>query len=180
MRCVPAECGAYVFTCGTYLAGCKSGPNSAARMTENDGGLGQQSGAWIATRAGAHLRGRSTANTAPEVALRKALHRRGLRFRLDRRIGRYRRDLVLPRYRVALFVDGCYWHGCPTHGIKVFRGPNADRWRRKIAANQSRDSAANEIIGAQGWRVIRLWECEIEVDADLAAEKVMAFVETVM
>ncbi len=102
------------------------------------------------------------------------MHALGLRFRLNRRIGRFTPDVVLPRHRLAVFVDGCYWHGCPTHGTKEFRGPNADRWRAKINANAARDLEANAFVAALGWQVIRIWECEIRADVRSAASRVWA------
>jgi DNA mismatch endonuclease (patch repair protein) len=132
---------------------------------------------WEPTAAGAHLRGRPIRDTEPEVALRKAVHALGLRFRLNRRIGRYRPDLVLPRYRLAVFVDGCFWHGCPDHGPKQFRGPNANRWRSKLEANCARDLAANKALTVAGWRVLRIWECETRADVQVAAAKVLSAVQ---
>jgi DNA mismatch endonuclease (patch repair protein) len=129
---------------------------------------------WEPTEAGAHLRGRPIRNTQPEVELRKAVHALGLRFRLNRRIGRYTPDLVLPRHHLAVFVDGCYWHGCPEHGPTEFRGPNADRWRAKLEANRARDLTANAALAAAGWQVLRIWECETRANVAAAATKVLA------
>lgn len=129
--------------------------------------------AWEPTAAGAHLRGRSTRDTKPELALRKAVHALGLRFRLTRRVGRYEPDFVLPRHRLAVFVDGCFWHGCPRHGPKQFRGPNADRWRSKLDANRARDVVANVALLEANWQVIRVWECETRRDARAAAAKIL-------
>ena len=134
-------------------------------------------GAWISTAAGAHLRGRVTRDTAPEIRLRKAVHALGLRYRLNRRVARFKPDFVLPRYRLAVFVDGCYWHNCPAHGPTVFRGPNADRWRTKIAANVSRDALANEALAAAGWRVLRVWECQTRTDVEKIARSVVDFAQ---
>lgn len=130
---------------------------------------------WQPTEDGLHLRGRRTSNTTPEVRLRRAVHALGLRFRLRRRIGRYQPDMVLPRYRVAVFVDGCFWHGCPEHGPREIRGPNAERWRAKLATNHARDLAANDALAASGWRVLRIWECEIKTKPSAAARKVANF-----
>jgi hypothetical protein len=95
------------------------------------GGLTPDRG-WVATPEGDHLRGRRVRDTRPEVALRKAVHRLGLRFRLHQRVApRCTADFVLPRYHVAVFVDGCFWYGCPKHGPKMFRGPNAERGRTR-------------------------------------------------
>lgn len=128
---------------------------------------------WESTAEGAHLRGRATRDTQPERALRAAVHRQGFRFRLNRRIGRYRPDFVLPRHRVAVFVDGCFWHNCPQHGPSEFRGPNAVRWREKLAANRTRDLAANAVLAEAGWTGVRVWECEIRRDPAVAAMKVI-------
>ncbi|MET9336636.1 very short patch repair endonuclease [Nonomuraea sp. NPDC003804] len=128
---------------------------------------------WEPTEKGVHLRGRRTRNTRPEVALRRAVHALGLRFRLHLRIvPRCTPDFVLPRWRLAVFVDGCYWHGCPDHSPAEFKGPNADRWRQKIETNRTRDRRNNLLLEEAGWRVIRIWECEIKRDVHLAAEHV--------
>ncbi|MGW0841408.1 very short patch repair endonuclease [Streptomyces sp. NPDC002787] len=130
---------------------------------------------WVATAEGEHLRGRRVRDTKPEVALRKAVHRLGLRFRLQQRVApRCTADFVLPRYQVAVFVDGCFWHGCPAHGPKAFRGPNAERWTDKIEANRARDRRNTEAAEASGWKVVRIWECEVRTAVEEAALKVAA------
>jgi DNA mismatch endonuclease (patch repair protein) len=132
----------------------------------------------VQTDVGAHLRNRVTRGTQPEIRLRRAVHALGLRFRLNRRIGRFAPDLVLPRHRLAVFVDGCYWHNCPEHGPKLFRGPNAEKWHRKISANESRDLAAIQALSKAGWRVVRIWECEIRTNVDQAARRVVVATQT--
>jgi DNA mismatch endonuclease, patch repair protein len=116
-------------------------------------------------------------NTRPERALRSVLHARGLRFRKDlpvRACGRLvRPDIVFPRARVAVFVDGCYWHVCPEHGTAPQR--NSAYWARKLQLNVERDRAVDKALTAAGWRVIRIWEHERPeaaaklVEAELAA-----------
>jgi len=128
---------------------------------------------WEPTDVGAHLRGRRSRDTKPEVALRKAVHALGLRFRLNRRVGRYKPDFVLPRHHLAVFVDGCFWHNCPEHGPKEFRGPNAALWRSKRDTNRARDLAADAALAEAGWRVLRIWECETRADVDAAAMRVL-------
>jgi DNA mismatch endonuclease (patch repair protein) len=93
-----------------------------------------------------------------------------MRFYVDRRpIKSVRRkaDLVFPRLRIAVFVDGCFWHGCPTHC--VYPKVNADWWMRKIHGNSRRDSETTAILGEQGWLVVRVWEHD---DPDESAERV--------
>jgi DNA mismatch endonuclease (patch repair protein) len=130
---------------------------------------------WVATAEGEHLRGRRVRDTKPEVALRKAVHRLGLRFRLHKRVApRCTADFVLPRYHLAVFVDGCFWHGCPDHSPAEFRGPNAALWQEKIETNKKRDRCNTEQAAAAGWTVLRVWECEIRHDVQGAAERVAA------
>lgn len=128
---------------------------------------------WVSTPEGAHLRRRVTRNTGPEVRLRKAVNALGLRFRLHRRVAhKCTPDFVLPRWNLAVFVDGCYWHGCPDHSPQRFRGPNAELWREKLAANRARDVRSTAAAESAGWRVLRIWECEIKKDAAAAAGRV--------
>lgn len=132
---------------------------------------------WVVTPEGAHLRGRRTRDTKPELQLRRALHAAGARFRLQRRLAQgCTPDLVLPGRRVAVFVDGDFWHGCPVHhGSRTFRGPNAKLWQEKIVATQQRDKRATVIAENLGWRVVRLWECEICADPVAAAQRILVF-----
>lgn len=98
-------------------------------------------------------------DTAPEMALRVALHRRGLRYRVDAAVLdgiRRRADLVFSVARVAIFVDGCFWHGCPLHG--TWPKANATFWRNKIMANKQRDADTDRRLRAAGWQVLRFWE----------------------
>lgn len=101
-------------------------------------------------------------DTAPELAVRKFLHARGLRFRLHVRELPGTPDIVLPRHRAVVFVNGCFWHGhdCP-HGSVQARS-NAGFWRDKIEDNRRRDSRKSVELAALGWHVITVWECESE------------------
>ena len=107
-------------------------------------------------------------DTAPELALRRELHRRGLRYRVDMPVVpglRCRADIVFTRARVAVFVDGCYWHGCPQHA--TFAKSNAAFWAAKIAANQARDADTGRRLRLAGWTVVRVWEHDtVEAAAD--------------
>ena len=97
-------------------------------------------------------------DTKPELALRSALHGMGLRFAVDRKINgnRRRTDVVFPTERVAVYVDGCFWHGCPQHG--TIPKQNRQWWIDKLDANRARDSATTEALTEEGWRVLRFWE----------------------
>jgi DNA mismatch endonuclease, patch repair protein len=98
-------------------------------------------------------------DTAPEKALRSALHNKGLRFRIDQKpikeLNR-RADIVFRSAKVAVFVDGCFWHGCPIHGTQA--KANAEFWRNKIEQNQMRDLDTNAQLKKAGWRIVRVWE----------------------
>jgi len=111
-------------------------------------------------------------DTAPERAVRSELHRRGLRFFVDRAplpSLRRRADIVFSRRRVAVYIDGCFWHGCPEHG--TWPKANAAWWRAKIEANQARDRDTDERLAAAGWSVVRAWEHEAPGDiADRVVE----------
>jgi DNA mismatch endonuclease (patch repair protein) len=105
-----------------------------------------------------------------EVGLRSALHRMGLRFRVDYPIRcgpglPIRPDIVFTKARLAVFVDGCFWHGCPDHG----RPPkaNSDYWRAKIALNRDRDRRQTSQLTAAGWAVLRVWEHEPAEPAEI-------------
>lgn len=135
---------------------------------------GPQPARWRSTELGLHLRGRKNADTSAELALRRALHGLGRRFRLQRRITpSARADIVFPGPRIAVFVDGCFWHGCPRHGRSTFSGPNAALWVQKLERNRRRDARALEEGAAHGWRVIRLWECGILENAVAAVDVVL-------
>lgn len=99
-------------------------------------------------------------NTKPELALRRALHARGYRYRKDFRLDlparRVRPDIVFTSRKVAVFIDGCFWHACPEHGLKPKK--NEWYWSPKLARNVERDRAADEALHQAGWTVVRLWE----------------------
>ena len=99
-------------------------------------------------------------DTAPEMAIRRLLYARGLRYRVDAAPPGMRRraDLVFGSARVAVFVDGCFWHGCPDHGTLPKK--NAAWWAEKIDSNVKRDRDTDQRLTADGWIVIRVWEHE--------------------
>ncbi|MDX3265992.1 very short patch repair endonuclease [Streptomyces sp. MI02-2A] len=114
-------------------------------------------------------------DTQVELALRRALHAAGLRFRVHRRpVKGVRReaDIVFGPARVAVFVDGCFWHGCPEHATWPRR--NADFWRAKIEGNRVRDADTDVRLAQAGWLAVRVWEHEPPLEA---AQRVRAVVE---
>lgn len=105
-------------------------------------------------------------DTEPELALRRELHRRGLRFRVDHPLPgmpRRRADVVLTRAKIAVFVDGCFWHGCPEHATHPVS--NEVWWAAKLTRNMERDRETNTRLEAAGWLVIRIWEHESPASA---------------
>jgi DNA mismatch endonuclease, patch repair protein len=119
------------------------------------------------------MKGNKRADTKPETQLRSLLHANGLRFRKDFRIdlvGRVvRPDVVFTRRKVAVFVDGCFWHLCPDHG-RVPGGKNADYWQSKLTRNVARDGADTRAMVDSGWTVLRIGEHE---PVDLAVARVL-------
>ncbi len=115
------------------------------------------------------------AHTDPELALRRELHRAGLRYFVDRppiKGQRRRADVVFPRLRLAVYVDGCFWHRCPVHATAPKN--NAEWWADKLAGNVARDRATDTALREAGWQVVRVWEHE---DPRIAAERIGALVE---
>jgi len=116
-------------------------------------------------------------DTAPELALRRTLHAAGHRFRVVYKVpGNQRRtiDIAFTKARVAVFVDGCFWHGCPEHGTKP--RANSEWWTTKLAANKARDADTDRLLQEAGWRVVRIWEHE---DVPTAVAKVEAVLDEV-
>jgi DNA mismatch endonuclease, patch repair protein len=110
------------------------------------------------------VRGR---DTAPELAVRRELHRRGFRFRLHRQDLPGKPDIVLPKYKTVVLVHGCFWHGHA--GCSRSRRPttNIAFWDRKLDGNISRDAAVRKELEDSGWRVIVVWQCRIRTSADV-------------
>jgi len=108
-------------------------------------------------------------DTKPETTLRKALWRKGLRYRLHYKIPG-RPDLVFVGARIAVFVDGCFWHGCPDHSVQP--KSNADFWKKKLATNMERDKQINAKLSGLGWKVIRIWEHEVSSELDAVVRRI--------
>jgi len=123
----------------------------------------------VATKIG---KANSRTDTKAEVALRSMLHHQGLRFRKDQLIRcsnglRVRPDVVFTRSLVAVFVDGCFWHGCPDHQRVPLR--NREYWVPKLQTNRDRDRRVDETLRRDDWLVERVWEHE---DPEQAAERI--------
>lgn len=112
------------------------------------------------------MSGQRSRDTGIERELRATLHRRGLRYRVHVRLLpglRREADIVFPRSRVAVFVDGCFWHGCGLHG--TWPRSNAQWWREKIESNQQRDRDTDARLRDAGWLPLRVWEHELTQEA---------------
>lgn len=118
------------------------------------------------------MSGIRSADTKPELVLRRALHRRGFRFRLHERTIPGCPDLVFSGRRSVVFVNGCFWHG---HECHLFNWPKSNEafWRDKITANMERDSLNRIKLLEQGWRICRVWECALKGKWRLPADTVI-------
>lgn len=108
-------------------------------------------------------------NTKPEILVRKGLHARGFRFRLQDRRLPGRPDIVLPKYSVAIMVNGCFWHGHKGCRYATMPKSNVEFWDAKIARNRHRDEVTTAHLEALGWTVITVWECELRNSSQLNA-----------
>jgi len=117
-------------------------------------------------RHSARLRKQPSRDTSPERRLRQLLHKAGFRYRIHYPVpGMPRRsmDIAFPKTRLAVFVDGCFWHGCPDHGTKPHT--NTDYWLPKLERNRARDAETENHLRALGWTVLRVWEHEPSSEA---------------
>jgi DNA mismatch endonuclease (patch repair protein) len=124
--------------------------------------------------ARARMRSNKSRDTKPELALRSAVHARGLRYRVSAKpLAGVRRtaDLVFSRAKVAVFLDGCFWHGCPEH--HTVASANATFWADKVEGNRKRDRDTDDRLAEAGWVSVRVWEHE---DVAEAARRVEAIV----
>ncbi|MFC8659369.1 very short patch repair endonuclease [Streptomyces sp. SID14515] len=137
--------------------------------------VNQDQPSWASNEAvRASMKANRSRDTAPELALRRAVHALGMRYRVAARpLPTVRRtaDLVFARARVAVFLDGCFWHGCPEHHTVAVR--NGQYWADKVARNKARDADTDQRLRDAGWEPIRVWEHE---DVLLAAERVRSVV----
>jgi DNA mismatch endonuclease (patch repair protein) len=112
-------------------------------------------------------------NTGIELSLRKSLWERGLRYRIH--YGPESIDIAFPSEQIAVFIDGCFWHGCPKHGTTP--KTNRDYWQKKIADNVRRDLRKKRTLSNNGWKVLRIWQHELE-DIDRVADKITLLVRS--
>ncbi len=108
-------------------------------------------------------------NTKPELAVRSALHKRGLRYRLDRRLPG-KPDIVFVKSRVVVFLDSCFWHGCPRH-LRMPKS-NQEYWRAKIGRNVERDAEINAEYTRSEWKQLRFWEHDLNENFDLCVDQI--------
>jgi DNA mismatch endonuclease, patch repair protein len=119
------------------------------------------------------MKGNRGKNTRPELALRHALREAGLKgYRVDWKKAPGSPDIAYVRHRLAIFVHGCFWHSCPHCQIKPPR-TNAEYWQRKFIRNRERDARKVRDLEAAGWRVVQLWECEINNDVQSCIDRII-------
>ena len=133
---------------------------------------GGDGGSWASSEATARsMRSNTRRDTAPELAIRRLLHARGYRYRVDFAPWpnkRRRADIVFTRLKVAVFVDGCFWHACPEHSRVPLT--NREYWEAKLKRNARRDLDTTSMCQAEGWTVVRIWE---HVPADEAVAMIV-------
>lgn len=114
-----------------------------------------------------NMRAIRSKNTSPELLVRKALHRRGLRFRLHRRDLPGTPDITLPKLKLVIFVHGCFWHQHPQCKRSTVPATNKEFWQEKFTSNRIRDEVAQKALIDNGWRVATIWECETKTTETL-------------
>ena len=112
------------------------------------------------TKRSQNMRAVRSKNTSPELLVRKALHRRGFRFRLHRRDLPGTPDITLPKLKLVIFVHGCFWHQHPKCKRATVPATNCEFWKTKYFTNKVRDELAYDALTANGWHVATIWECE--------------------
>jgi len=142
------------------------------QATDEEAGVARLTPRPLSAQVSAQMARHPRKDTGPELALRRLLFARGLRYRLQMRVpGVARRtiDIAFPGRKVAVFLDGCFWHGCPDHGMLPRN--NLEWWRDKLDSNRRRDAETAEHLVALGWEVMRFWAHE---NPAAAAEEVAA------
>jgi DNA mismatch endonuclease (patch repair protein) len=133
------------------------------------------------TQRSANMRAVHSKHTGPEMAVRRAAHRLGLRFRLHRDDLPGRPDLVFPKWRTVVFVNGCFWHGHMGCRRSKLPSSNVDFWREKLSRNRQRDRKNYRALRKMGWHVALIWQCNIGDDraAAEAVKRITTFVFSV-
>jgi DNA mismatch endonuclease, patch repair protein len=138
-----------------------------ARNEDKMGHTGVVSEPWASSEAvRASMRGNRRRDTRPELRVRRAVHALGLRYRVDFKLEptlRVRADMAFTKSRVAVFIDGCFWHGCPQHYRPATK--NSSFWKSKIEENGARDQRSTASLQALGWIVVRFWEHDDPLEA---------------
>ena len=114
-------------------------------------------------------------DTTPEIAVRKLIWKKGYRYRIGHGL-MGKPDMVFPFYGIAVFIDGCFWHGCPKH----CRMPssNVSYWKQKIYGNKKRDKKINRQLKKEGWKVIRIWEHDIKKGSEKSVKRITRHIQT--
>ncbi|MBN9050377.1 MAG: very short patch repair endonuclease [Rhizobiales bacterium] len=112
-------------------------------------------------------------NTKPELVLRRALWALGLRYRLHTKLPG-RPDITFAGRRLVVFIDGCFWHGCPKHGVQP--KTNHEFWRDKLNSNIARDRRVTAQLRADGWKVVRVWEHEVKQDISAVVGRILKII----
>ena len=134
------------------------------------GGMNERPKSWASSPATRRsMQGNKARDTSAELAVRRLLHARGLRYRVNYRPLRELRrtaDIVFTRQKIAVLIDGCFWHGCPLH----YTRPTANRefWDAKVERNKVRDADTRRVLEERGWTVLRFWEHEAPIDVAAA------------
>lgn len=109
-----------------------------------------------------------------EEKVTKALWRHGVRFRKNVKSLPGKPDIAIKKYKLAIFIDSCFWHVCPTHGNMP--KSNQDYWVKKLTRNQNRDQEINQYYNQKGWSLLRIWEHDFKIDFDLTIYKIITFI----
>ena len=114
-------------------------------------------------------------NTKPEKAVKKLIWKKGYRYRIGHGFAG-KPDMVFPSYKVAVFIDGCFWHACPKH----CRMPssNVKYWKQKISGNKKRDKKNNRLLKKEGWKVVRIWEHEIKQNLEKVSNRILSHIQS--
>ena len=115
-------------------------------------------------------------NTKAELLLRKALWKKGIRYRKNVANLTGKPDIVITRCKIAVFVDGDFWHGNPKEKLQQRLGTNRNYWIEKIEKNKARDKAVTEELTENGWLVLRFWESDVKKDLNACVDKILSYI----